>query len=117
MREAAGMGLATRVEIQPLPRLDAELEQTCFRLAQEALSNVIHHAGATTVRVSLARQAETVVLEIQDDGRGFSPGFGMGLGLVGARERAARLSGTLEVDSSPGSGTRLRAVLPWRETA
>ncbi len=116
-REAAGTGLTTRVEIQPLPRLDAELEQTCFRLAQEALSNVIHHASAKTVRVSLGRQAETVVLEIQDDGRGFSPGLAMGLGLVGARERAARLEGSLEVESTPGGGTRLRAVLPWREAA
>jgi signal transduction histidine kinase len=69
------------------------------------------------VRVSLAREAETVVLEVQDDGRGFSPGLGMGLGLVGARERAARLEGSLVVESSPGGGTRLKAVLPWRETA
>jgi signal transduction histidine kinase len=117
VREAAGTGLVTRVDIQPLPRLDAELEQTCFRLAQEALSNVVHHAAATTVRVSLARQAATVVLEVQDDGRGFSPGLGMGLGLVGARERAARLEGSLEIESTPGSGTRLRAILPWREAA
>jgi signal transduction histidine kinase len=117
VREAAGTGLVTRVEIQPLPRLDAELEQTCFRLAQEALSNVVHHAAATTVRVSLARQAATVVLEVQDDGRGFSPGLAMGLGLVGARERAARLEGSLEIESTPGSGTRLRAILPWREAA
>jgi signal transduction histidine kinase len=117
VREAAGSGLVTHVEIQSLPRLDAELEQTCFRLAQEALSNVIHHAGATTVRVSLGREAETVVLEIQDDGRGFSPGLAMGLGLVGARERAARLAGSLEVESAPGGGTRLRAVLPWRVAA
>ena len=84
-------------------------------MAQEALSNVIHHAGATSVRVSLAREAETVVLEVQDDGRGFSPGLGMGLELVGARERAARLEGSLEVQSLPGGGTRLKAVLPWRE--
>jgi signal transduction histidine kinase len=116
-REAAGTGLTTRVEIQPLPRLDAELEQTCFRLAQEAIANVVHHAAATTVRVSLARQAETVVLEVQDDGRGFSPGRSIGLGLVGARERAARLAGSLEVTSTPGGGTKLRAVLPWREAA
>ena len=113
-REAERTGLTARIDIQELPRMAPELEETCFRLAQEALSNIVHHARATTFRVSLSRQSENVVLEVQDDGRGFSPASGLGLGLVGARERAAAVSGTLSVESSSGGGTRLRAVLPLR---
>jgi two-component system NarL family sensor kinase len=113
-REAERTGLTARIEIQELPRMAPALEETCFRLAQEALSNIVHHARATTFRVSLSRQAENVVLEVQDDGRGFSPASGLGLGLVGARERAAGVSGSLSVESSAGGGTRLRAVLPLR---
>ena len=113
-REAERTGLAARIEIQHLPRMAPELEETCFRLAQEALSNIVHHARATKFRVSLARVAENVVLEVQDDGRGFSPASGLGLGLVGARERAAGVSGTLSIESSSGGGTRLKAVLPLR---
>ncbi len=111
-REAERTGLTARIDIQELPRMAPELEETCFRLAQEALSNIVHHARATTFRVSLSRQSQNVVLEVQDDGRGFSPTSGLGLGLVGARERAAAVSGSLSVESSSGKGTRIRAVLP-----
>lgn len=111
-REAERTGLSARIDIQELPRMAPEVEEACFRLAQEALSNIVHHAGATTFRVSLSRQADNVVLEVEDDGRGFSPSSGLGLGLVGARERAAGVSGSLSVDSAAGKGTRVRAVLP-----
>ena len=111
-REAARTGLCTEVRIQELPRLDPDLEETCFRLAQEGLANVVRHAHARTVKVTLSEHAGQVVLEIRDDGRGFAQGAGWGLGLTGARERAARISGSLNVESAPGQGTRLRAVLP-----
>lgn len=116
-REAAATGLEVEVQVEPLPRADPELEQACFRLAQEALANVVRHARARKVRLRLARRDLQVVLQVEDDGQGFDPAAVLGLGLVGARERAARLAGTLEVQSAPGRGTRLEAVLPWTEAA
>jgi len=111
-REAESTGLAATVELAELPRLDDELELACFRLAQEGLSNIIQHAQARSFRLTLARQEEALLLSIHDDGRGFSPSSGMGLGLIGARERAARLQGAFAVESAPGRGTLFRATLP-----
>lgn len=116
-QEAARTGLRAEVHIEALPPLDRELEQTCFRLAQEALANVVRHAQARSFRLALSRVRDTLVLEVDDDGRGFQAAAGLGLGLVGARERAARLSGSFTVESAPGRGTQLRAVLPLREGA
>ncbi|MHB8418284.1 MAG: sensor histidine kinase [Myxococcales bacterium] len=115
--EAERSGLRAQTRIEELPRLDPEVEQTCFRLAQEALTNVVRHAVATRVTVSLGLEEGGVVLEVADDGRGFSPERSVGLGLVGARERAARLAGSVRVTSAPGRGTRLRAVIPLRGAA
>ena len=105
-------GLVVRTEITALPRLGVEVEHACYRLAQEALTNISRHAQAKNVQLSLRQEGGTLVLEVEDDGRGFSPGSELGLGLVGARERAAAVSGSLTVDSKPGGGTRLRVVLP-----
>ena len=113
-QEAARTGLRAEVHIEDLPRLDPELEQTCFRLAQEALTNVVRHAQARSFHLTLSRLHDTLVLEVDDDGRGFQAASGLGLGLVGARERAASLAGSFSVESAPGRGTRLRAVLPLR---
>lgn len=111
-RDAERTGLAATVQIEELPPLDPELELTCFRLAQEALSNLVSHAEAKSFRLTLARQGAMLALEVHDDGRGFSPASGMGLGLVGARERASRLAGHFSVESAPGKGTTFRALLP-----
>jgi signal transduction histidine kinase len=116
-RDAAKTGLRVRIDIAELPRIDPDVEQTCFRLAQEALANVVRHAKATGVRVLLALEVDSVVLEVQDDGQGFAPRDELGLGLVGARERAARLAGSLRIESSAGHGTLIRAVLPLRAAA
>lgn len=113
-QEAARTGLRAEVKIGELPRLDPELEHTCYRLAQEALANVVRHAHAAAFQLSLSCEADALVLEVTDDGRGFQTVSGMGLGLAGARERATSLAGTFTVDSAPGRGTRLRAVLPLR---
>ncbi|HUB08608.1 MAG TPA: sensor histidine kinase [Myxococcales bacterium] len=116
-REAERTGLTTDLRIDELPRLDPDVEQTCFRLAQEALTNVVRHAVASRVSVSLGLGAGGLVLEVKDDGRGFSPAGGIGLGLVGARERAARLRGSVRVTSEQGRGTTLRAVIPLAGSA
>ena len=99
-----------------------EIALCLFRVLQEALTNVQRHARASRVHVTLAVEAGHVVLEVQDDGRGFRcPARLEALihqghfGLVGAQERLEMVSGTLEVISVPGQGTTLRARVPWSE--
>jgi signal transduction histidine kinase len=84
------------------------------QLAREALSNVSRHAEAATCRVSLYRVEHGAVLEVDDDGRGFDPTLatGAGQGLGNLRERARALGGRAEIDSNPGSGTRVRVAIP-----
>ncbi len=84
------------------------------QLAREALSNVSRHAEATTCRVSLRRGAEGIVLEIDDDGCGFDVGAtNPGMGLRNLRDRVETLGGKLEIQSTPGEGTTVRATLPF----
>ena len=86
-----------------------------LQLAREALSNVTRHAAATHVRIALHRRVGTMVLTIDDDGRGFDPDVPRGAGHHGVRNmhaRAASLGGTLDVHSHPGEGTRLEFRLP-----
>jgi signal transduction histidine kinase len=98
-------------------RLSAQCELTVYRVAQEALSNVVRHAQATHSRVDL-QFGELVVLTVTDDGRGIpadgtsSESSGGGLGLIGMRERVTLLGGSLEVRSHGPHGTLVRATLP-----
>ena len=101
-------------------RLSPELETSIYRIVQEALNNVAKHAQATTCRLSLVRQPDTVLVNIQDNGAGFvwpsRNGLGSsGLGLIGIRERAEQLGGTLRMETAPGRGTRLLVELPVRQ--
>ena len=99
-------------------RLTPELETTAYRIVQEALTNVARHAKATWCRVRMERLPLAVAVSIEDDGIGFDPvdverpERRSGLGLIGMRERAARLQGTVRFDSAPGEGTRLIVELP-----
>jgi signal transduction histidine kinase len=83
-------------------------------VAQEALTNVLRHAGAGQVKMHLGHSVSgRVELDVRDDGCGFDASRETkGLGLLGAAERAAALGGTLQIESGPGSGTRLRLHLP-----
>lgn len=95
--------------------LDDEIELVVYRVAQEALTNVMRHAQARSVAVQLAHEGPTLVLVVEDDGVGLPPeGQRHGLGLLGARERAAALGGTLALHGAPGAGTRLVLTLPLR---
>jgi len=97
--------------------LAPELETTIYRLIQEALTNVIKHAHASTVRVLVAVVEADMVIEVQDDGRGFDTGaHSDGFGLAGIRERVYLAGGTLELESGEG-GTLVRAQLPARAAA
>ncbi len=95
-------------------RLATEIETTIYRLAQEALGNVVKHAGASRVVLRLAHTSGRVELEVADDGSGFDRERPTsGFGLVGMRERAELLGGSFELATSE-EGTRVRAVLPAR---
>jgi PAS domain S-box-containing protein len=95
----------------------------CFRMVQEALTNVVRHARAQHVRIELAHTDGILELIVRDDGIGFNvtktleQAAGRGhLGLLGMKERAQILGGSLEIDSEPGRGTRVRISLPVAET-
>ena len=100
--------------IEPLSaRPPPDVELACFRIAQEALTNVLRHADARQVRLRLQPRDGVLVLDVEDDGHGFARGdTAAGLGLVTMRERAQQLGGRLDVDSAPGLGTRVHAELP-----
>jgi len=88
-------------------RLPPEVETTLYRIVQEALTNVVKHAGATTVSILLVRRNGSVMAVIEDDGRGFDPGAvrSDSLGLDGMRERAELHDGRLTIETSPGGTT------------
>jgi two-component system, NarL family, sensor histidine kinase DevS len=89
------------------------LETAVYRLVQEALNNVSKHSMARRADVTVRSSRGTIEIEVRDDGVGFEPNLVReGFGLVGMRERAALLGGTLEVHSTRGSGTRVRAEIP-----
>jgi len=115
---AGGGGLAARFELSGAYReLPAAMEQELLRVAQEAMHNVKKHAGAKQLWVRLEYGAETMVLEVRDDGRGGAPepesGAAPGhFGLTGMKERAAAIGGTLQVTSEAGAGTTVRLCVP-----
>jgi PAS domain S-box-containing protein len=85
-----------------------------YRVAQEALTNVVRHAGASGVSISLTRGYPCAIMEIEDNGRGISKQKTKtrGLGLVSMRERIEYLGGTFQIKSSPGKGTKVRVKIP-----
>jgi signal transduction histidine kinase len=100
-------------------RLPPEVETALFRIGQEAISNIARHAGAANAFIGVTFQPNGVVLEVEDDGRGFEPGAVRdpapgtgGWGLLGMRERASLLGGSLDLTSEPGAGTRLEVTIP-----
>lgn len=93
-------------------RLDPELEVGVYRLVQEAFTNVVKHAEASTVWLAVHLHGDVVAVEVRDDGVGFSTDSrSEGFGLVGMRERARLAEGALTIQSSPGAGTVVRARL------
>jgi signal transduction histidine kinase len=99
-------------------RLPRDVALCLFRIAQEALRNIVRHAGASQAEVSLRRLNGGLQLAVRDNGAGFDPAqhrAGTSLGHASMRQRASLLGGTLEIDSSPGRGTIIRAWVPLRE--
>ena len=119
-REAKRAGLVSRLALTPLAqRPPAAIETTCFRVAQEALTNVIRHAQAHVVDVELSVADGTLHCVVRDDGRGFDvsaarkrAAHGGSQGLISMQERVTLAGGDLEIDSAAGRGTTVRARLP-----
>ena len=107
---AARTGIRVTVTAkQPVPRLQREAEMALFRVSQEALTNVLKHAKAAVVRLTLAVDAENVSLTMADDGCGFDAESAMdhrtrGLGLLIMQERLRAVDGSLRIESRPGAG-------------
>jgi signal transduction histidine kinase len=111
--EASGMRVDLEARIGET-RLPPDVETTLYRLVQEALTNVVKHAGAASVSILLVRRDGRVTLVIEDDGRGFdaAEARGDGLGLVGMRERVALHDGRFTLESTPDGGTTLAVDVP-----
>jgi signal transduction histidine kinase len=113
-RLAERSGLEITVDIDATERLPIMQERELWRIAQEAMVNVERHADATTATVRWKSNGEQSILEIADNGRGFTTGESGRVdsyGLVGMRERAASVGASMEVTSSPENGTTIRCLL------
>jgi signal transduction histidine kinase len=128
--QAAGAGVEVTVSLEGEPRrLPPAVDLACYRVVQESLTNVVRHAGASRAVVTVSHHPDQVVVEVTDDGRagsggarggragpsggsGNGDGAGSGQGIVGMRERARALGGSLEAGPRPGGGFRVQASLP-----
>jgi signal transduction histidine kinase len=121
-RHAARGHLEISFDLPPLlPRPAADVETTCFRIAQEAMTNILRSAHATHVWLTIGVAADKLTLTVRDDGRGFDVAAGRAgtmngssLGLLSMEERAALIGGRTMIESTPGQGTIVRAWLPLR---
>jgi signal transduction histidine kinase len=113
--EVASAGVRVEVRIEGTPsELPAGLDLSAYRIVQEALTNVVRHAGPATARVAVRYGPAEVAIEVTDDGKGAASGDRErgGHGIPGMRERAALYGGTLEAGPLPGGGFRVAASLP-----
>jgi signal transduction histidine kinase len=107
----AGLTATSNVYGDPVP-LPGSVSQAAYRIVQEAVTNTLKHAHATTLDVRIRYLAGELEIDVADDGRGPAPGPGGGLGLIGMRERVAVHDGVLESGPRTGGGFRVRARLP-----
>jgi PAS domain S-box-containing protein len=117
-QQAAALGARHEIPVHATlgeePDLPLETKEALYRIAQEALHNTVKHARASRAELKLECDEQSIALEVSDDGAGFDPGgdFSGHLGLKSMRERAARLGGTLQVESAPGEGASIRVRIP-----
>jgi signal transduction histidine kinase len=110
---------ALRISVEAptsLPPLPAAVEVATYHIAQEAMTNVIRHAGASkcSMRIALDEEAEVLHLEVEDDGRGLGEDHKAGVGTHSMRERAEELGGRCTIGAPEGGGTLVSARLPCR---
>jgi len=120
--EQVGVNVIVKAPSAPLD-LSPAVTTTLFRVVQEAVNNIVRHADAGSVTIVLQLNRDTVQLRVEDDGRGFDPGNAsrdavelQRLGLLGIRERAELLGGTVQIESVPEKGTRLQVSIPFGGT-
>lgn len=124
-RQAALGGFTLHLEIQEVPaKLAADVETACFRVAQEAVNNIVRHARAKNVWLRLFVAAGDLALSVRDDGTGFEvksaqrrAALGASLGVVSMEERVALVGGTFQIQSAPGEGTAVVASFPIAKAA
>ncbi|SEP51898.1 sensor histidine kinase [Amycolatopsis saalfeldensis] len=114
--DTSGVAVAAETSGEARPLLP-ELEVTLYRVAQEALANAEKHARASRIGVTLTYADDVVLLDVRDDGAGFTPGEpargdGTGFGLQAMRQRVRRVAGTLAIESAPGEGTAVNVQVP-----
>jgi signal transduction histidine kinase len=118
---ADDMAARTRITItfegDDAQRWPADVAMVLYRVAQEALTNVARHSGASSARVRLARAGESAELTVEDDGRGFGRHVKPHLGLLGMRERVTALGGELALEAGASGGVRVHARVPLAEAA
>ena len=108
-------GLKVSLEIDGIDHLRPEVEIATFRIYQELATNILRHAQAEHVSVELYERDGTLVLDVEDDGRGFDPNEkSEGAGITGMRERAALVGGSIRFDSEPGMGAHVVVEIPVR---
>jgi signal transduction histidine kinase len=118
LAEVARAGLAVRLRVEGTPSpLPAGVDLSAYRIVQEALTNVVKHAGPARAQVTIGYHDQDVTVEVTDDGRGVVAPTGdgraaVGHGLIGMRERVAVFGGDLEVGPRPGGGFRVAVRLP-----
>jgi signal transduction histidine kinase len=111
---ADSSGIRFDCEVEPIDNLFSEADEiNVYRIVQECLNNIVKHSSATEVRVTIKKSPHAVVIEIEDNGRGFDSqaNDGTGLGLRDITERARILGGTHRFDSVPGRGTKVTIKL------
>jgi two-component system sensor histidine kinase UhpB len=115
--------LSVEVSIDPdFPRLPIAIEVACFRVVQEAVTNVVRHAKAHHISVSLRQREGALTLTVRDDGQGFDlpralsrAAKGKSMGLLSMRERVQLLGGAMAIESRPGEGTSVSALIPMNQ--
>ncbi len=106
-------GLHILVEApENLPPLPAAVEVAAYRIAQEALTNVVRHAEAEQCLLRLGLRDRVLTLQMSDDGKGIAPGHHIGVGLLAMQERAVELGGKCTITASPSGGTTIQVSLP-----
>ncbi|MDP2948240.1 MAG: HAMP domain-containing protein [Chloroflexota bacterium] len=116
-------GVAVHLEVSGQERrLPAEIETALFRIGQEAISNIVRHAEAANVFVSVDFEDSAIALDVEDDGKGFAvdavaepPAGPTGWGILGMKERTALLGGAVGITSQPGGGTHVQVKIPLDE--
>ncbi|MBN1874900.1 MAG: sensor histidine kinase, partial [Anaerolineae bacterium] len=108
-------GVEARLHIKGQLRLSPTVEEHLYHIIQEALNNTLKHAEASTVIVRIVTRKSHIRITITDNGKGFNPTVALGkggIGLLNMRERAEQLNGTLNIQSEPGRGTKIRVTIP-----